>query len=114
MSTVRRAAPIFPVSDLAIALAFYERLGFATRSYDDLHTYGFAERDGVEIHLGLAGGNQTRDGKHSAYLFVDDADALAREWPSAGIDLNLPVDTEWGKHEGAVVDPDGNVLRFGS
>jgi len=25
-----------------------------------------------------------------------------------------PEDTEWGKHEGAVVDPDGNVIRFGS
>jgi uncharacterized glyoxalase superfamily protein PhnB len=23
-------------------------------------------------------------------------------------------DTEWGQHEGAVVDPDGNVIRFGS
>jgi hypothetical protein len=26
----------------------------------------------------------------------------------------MPVDTEWGQHEGAIVDSDGNVLRFGS
>jgi hypothetical protein len=26
----------------------------------------------------------------------------------------MPVDTERGQHEGAVVDPDGNVVRFGS
>jgi uncharacterized glyoxalase superfamily protein PhnB len=26
----------------------------------------------------------------------------------------MPEDTEWGQHEGAVVDPDGNVLRLGS
>jgi hypothetical protein len=26
----------------------------------------------------------------------------------------MPVDTEWGQHEGSVVDPDGNVIRFGS
>ncbi len=26
----------------------------------------------------------------------------------------MPEDTDWGQHEGAVVDPDGNVLRFGS
>jgi uncharacterized glyoxalase superfamily protein PhnB len=26
----------------------------------------------------------------------------------------MPEDTEWGQHEGALVDPDGNVLRFGS
>jgi len=28
--------------------------------------------------------------------------------------VNLPEDTEWGQHEGAHVDPDGNVIRFGS
>ncbi|TVY99054.1 dioxygenase [Trebonia kvetii] len=26
----------------------------------------------------------------------------------------LPQDTEWGQHEGVLVDPDGNVIRFGS
>jgi hypothetical protein len=26
----------------------------------------------------------------------------------------MPEDTEWGMHEGAVVDPDGNVIRLGS
>jgi uncharacterized glyoxalase superfamily protein PhnB len=45
---------------------------------------------------------------------VDDADAIAREWQMAGVAVNVPEDTEWGQHEGAVVDPDGNVLRFGS
>jgi len=25
-----------------------------------------------------------------------------------------PQDTEWGRREGAVIDPDGNVIRFGS
>jgi uncharacterized glyoxalase superfamily protein PhnB len=39
---------------------------------------------------------------------------LAREWQTAGLDVNMPEATEWGQHEGAVVDPDGNVLRFGS
>jgi len=45
---------------------------------------------------------------------VDDADALARSWRAAGAEVHMPVDTEWGQHEGADVDPDGNVLRFGS
>jgi hypothetical protein len=26
----------------------------------------------------------------------------------------MPEDTEWGQREGALADPDGNVLRFGS
>jgi hypothetical protein len=27
---------------------------------------------------------------------------------------SLTHDTEWGQYEGAVVDPDGSVIRFGS
>jgi len=50
----------------------------------------------------------------SAYLFVDNADDLAAAWRSAGLEVHSPQDTEWGQHEGAVVDPDGNVIRFGS
>jgi uncharacterized glyoxalase superfamily protein PhnB len=47
-------------------------------------------------------------------LFVEDADALAQTWLAAGGDVRLPQDTEWGQHEGVLVDPDGNVIRFGS
>lgn len=63
MST--RVAPIFPVRDLAAALAYYRELGFGAR-------------------------------------------------PWHGGDVRLPEDTEWGQHEGVLVDPDGNMIRFGS
>lgn len=106
-----RIAPIFPVVQLERALAHYQRLGFATRTYPG-GGYGYATRDGVELHLGVV---DDADGHHgSAYLYVDDADALAAEWRSAGVDVHQPVATDWGRHEGAVVDPDGNVIRFGS
>lgn len=36
------------------------------------------------------------------------------EWRSAGVEVHSPQDTEWEQHEGAVVDPDGNVIRLGS
>ena len=26
----------------------------------------------------------------------------------------MPEDMEWGQHEGSHIDPDGNLLRFGS
>ncbi len=76
--------------------------------------YGFAVRDGVEIHLGVVAADSSPPAKHSAYLWVDDADAFADEWRAAGAEVHGPEDTEWGQHEGALVDPDGNVLRFGS
>jgi uncharacterized glyoxalase superfamily protein PhnB len=50
----------------------------------------------------------------TAYLFVEDADALAETWRKAGADVRPPQDTEWRQHEGVLIDPDGNVIRFGS
>jgi catechol 2,3-dioxygenase-like lactoylglutathione lyase family enzyme len=108
---LKRIAPIFPVADVEASLRFYERLGFATRLYDG-GDYGFATRDGLELHLGLA--KPGIAGTASAYVWTDDADALAEVWASAGVEVHPPVDTEWRQHEGAVVDPDGNVIRFGS
>jgi hypothetical protein len=111
MSTFKRIAPIFAVHDLDAAIAHYARLGFKTRAYEG-GGYGFAERGRVEIHLGVVpAGDRPAD---SAYLFVEDADELAEAWRSAGVEVHGPEDTEWGQHEGAVVDPDGNVIRFGS
>ena len=112
MSTANRIAPIFPVRDVAAALDFYARLGFATRAYEGAE-YGFATLDEVELHLGgLPHGTEITP--HSAYLFVDDADELAERWTIAGADVRTPVDTPWGRHEGVLIDPDGNVIRFGS
>jgi uncharacterized glyoxalase superfamily protein PhnB len=50
----------------------------------------------------------------SACLFVDAADELAAAWVAVGVHVHPPQDTVWGTREGAVVDPDGNVIRFGS
>jgi catechol 2,3-dioxygenase-like lactoylglutathione lyase family enzyme len=113
VATIKRTAPILPVRDIAASLAHYRRLGFDTREWEG-GGYGFATRDGFEIHLGVDPAVGATGAKHTAYLFVDDADALAQEWQAAGADVGLPEDTEWGQHEGVMVDPDGNVLRFGS
>ncbi len=112
MST--RVAPIFPVSDMAAALAYYGGLGFGTREWDG-GGYGFITFDGVEIHLGTEPDLDKLTGRRAtAYLFVEDAGALARTWLAAGGDVRLPEDTEWGQHEGVLIDPDGNIIRFGS
>jgi len=88
----------------------YASLGFTTRAYEG-GGYGFATCDGVEIHLGISSPTAT---PAAAYLFVDDAHELAAIWRVAGAVVHPPVDTDWGQHEGALVDPDGNVIRFGS
>jgi hypothetical protein len=74
MATLRRIAPIFAVGDLEAAMAHYERLGFATRIYSGGGS-AFVTRDGLELHLGVVLADDRRAG--AAYLWVDDADALA-------------------------------------
>jgi catechol 2,3-dioxygenase-like lactoylglutathione lyase family enzyme len=109
-----RIAPVFPVSDLDAALAYYRKLGFGVRRWRG-GGYGFVTFDGAEIHLGVPPDPDARaERRATAYLFVADADALARTWLAAGGDVRLPEDTEWGQHEGVLIDADGNVIRFGS
>jgi len=93
MTTLKRIAPVFGVGDLDASLAHYERLGFATRKYEG-GAYGYATRDGIEIHLGVA--PEPRAARSTAYIWVDDADQVADAWRAAGADVWPPQDTDWG------------------
>ena len=84
---MERIAPIFAVRDLAVAMDFYEPLGFAVRRYSG-GAYGFASRRGTEIHLGVLPDGDRRIS--AAYLFVEDADQVAAVWESAGADVHRP------------------------
>ena len=112
---LRSFSPVFPVRDLAAALAHYAALGFTTRPYEDGAEYGFADRDGTGLHLAADAGHDPARGA-AAYLYVRDADALHAEWSAPGIGgHNHPVGpTPYGLREGSHADPDGNLIRFGS
>jgi DNA-binding MarR family transcriptional regulator len=112
---LRRFCPIFPVRDVAAALTHYGTLGFKTIAYDDGADYGFANRDGVGLHLS-SGSGHARNEPASAYLYVRDAAALYEEWSRPGIAGHThPAEpTPWGMLEGSHTDPDRNVIRFGS
>jgi|GEM_PF-397190 len=113
---LQQFSPIFGVRELAAALDHYAALGFTTTSYDDGPDYGFADRDGVGLHLATRDGHDpARDGG-TAYLYVGDADALYAEWTRPGIGgLTRPVGpTPYRLREGSHVDLDGNLIRFGS
>lgn len=112
----RRFSPMFPVRDLAAALAHYSALGFDTFAYEDGADYGFANREGTDLHLAADTEHDPARGAASAYLHVRDADALYEEWSMPGIGgRTQPVEpTPYGLREGAHIDPDGNLIRFGS
>ena len=109
---LKRIVPTFPVRDVRAALAYYEQLGFVTREYGDA-VYGFAISGEVEIHVGTVPEDRP-SAPATAYLYVEDADELAQKWMAAGGTVHPPQDTEWGQREGVLVDPDGNIIRFGS
>jgi Ser/Thr protein kinase RdoA (MazF antagonist) len=116
---LRSFSPVFPVRDVRRALAHYASLGFEVQPYEDGDGYGFADRDEVGLHLSLDEGHGPEaDHQHvgTAYLYVDDADALYDEWarPGTGGLTRRVNDTPYKLREGSHVDPDGNLIRFGS
>jgi DNA-binding MarR family transcriptional regulator len=113
---LRHFSPIFPVAELASALGHYSALGFDTFAYADGQEYGFADREGVSLHLAAVPDHDPACNTASAYLYVRDADALYKEWskPSIGGHTHPVGSTPYKLREGAHIDPDGNLIRFGS
>lgn len=112
----KRLSPVFPVRDIDLAVEHYRTLGFTVRLSEASDDYAFAERDGVEVHLTRVDDLRPNRNMSAVYLYVDNADTLYREWSSAGIDGRLvePSDTSYGLREGACLDRDANLIRFGS
>ena len=107
-------AAVLPCRDVPAALAHYERLGFATHSYDN--GYGYADREGVSLHLAGVADLDPLTTTSAVYLFVNDAAALHLEWIGSGAGGRFiePEATDYGLLEGAHLDPDGNLVRYGS
>ncbi len=109
---VTRFDPIFKVADVAHSVIWFERAGFKVSFHDD--TYAFAHRDrDLTIHVVQAVGDEL-SGQAALYAHCQDANRVADEWRQAGIEVDGPRDEDYGKREGSVSDPDGNVIRFGS
>jgi hypothetical protein len=108
-----RASPVLPVTDLERSLAHYAALGFLTSRHDD--GYGFAAWAGLELHLTVVPDHDPLRTASAVFLHVPDADAVAALLAAAGVGRNgPPVDTDYGIREGWHIDPDGNLLRYGS
>ena len=100
------------------ALAHYSALGFSTIAYEEGDEYGFANRDGIGLHLARDHHPGDQHHRHcaSTYLYVRDADAIYEEWtrPGIGGQTEAVHATPYKLREGSHTDPDGNLIRFGS
>jgi predicted enzyme related to lactoylglutathione lyase len=105
--------PILPTSDVGRAVKFYESLGFQVAVYGD---FVMTKRDGIELFLSLRPDHDPKRTASCLFVRVDDANVLHAHWQTNGVgDEIKPLrDTDYGMREFAVIDPDGNMMLFGS
>jgi catechol 2,3-dioxygenase-like lactoylglutathione lyase family enzyme len=110
--TFTSAVPVLPSLDLAKAVAFYEeKLGFTRGGvYPD---YAVLRRDGIELHLCLCDDPELPK-QTSCRVNVKGIDAFHAECKPRGIvHPNGPLrDQPWGLREFAILDRDGNLIKF--
>lgn len=110
-AVIQTAIPVLASLDLAESLEFYtRRLGFARRLQTD--GYLIVDREGAEIHFWLCHERHVAENT-SCYVRVASADAVYRECLSRGLEVEAPVTRPWGMKELYVIDPHGNLLKFG-
>lgn len=102
--------PVLASLDIAESAAFYtQRLGFdeKLRASD----YLIVARDGCEIHFWLC---QDRAVAEQTSCYVrGDTRALHADFARRGLALAPPVARDWGMRELYVIDPHGNLIKFG-
>jgi uncharacterized protein len=113
-------APGLPTTDMARTVGHYQRLGFAFAAPGSAVppgevSFAIGERDGVSLHFALKPDHDPSRTATWVYISVEDADELSAEFDAAGVGQGrTPRDTDYMMRELAHIDPDGNLLLFGS
>ncbi|MEX0674743.1 MAG: VOC family protein [Gaiellaceae bacterium] len=103
-------ATVLQVPDVRAALEWFrDALGFEVEPYEDGSRYGYAQRGGVHFHLAAPDA-----GLWSAYVYVDDVEALHAELAARGAEIvQPPTDKGYGLRDLLVRGPGGHLLAFG-
>ncbi|MEM9010459.1 MAG: VOC family protein [Pseudomonadota bacterium] len=122
MPRLEGIAPIVPVQDEGVTLAFYrDVLGFEVRVHAPENRYALVARDEAAVAL-LGGADaaalRATASNISAYIWVADLDALWAELEPALAALpkgrvRAPFVQGYGMREFHVKDPDGFLIFFG-
>jgi uncharacterized protein len=112
-------APGLPITDMARTVEHYRRLGFTFSAPGSAvpaeAEFAIAERDGIALHFALKKDHDPARTATWIYIGVEDADAMNEEFIAAGAGQSRPVrNTGYKMREFAHIDPDGNLLLFGS
>lgn len=104
-------ATVLQVRDVRAALGWFrDVLGFEVEPWADGTVYGYATRGDVSFHVACGPDPEL----WSAYVYVDDVEALHAEFLERGAEiLQPPTEKGYGMRELIVRGPDGHVLAFG-
>lgn len=116
--TMQSITPMLRVDDYQRAKAFYcDRLGFSCmeEAGEPVVGFGIFCREGIRIFLHAWDGAGEAWNNWRAYVYVADMDGLVAELEGRGVRLSKsPYVTDYGMREFEIIDPDGNVLCFGT
>jgi len=112
------ATPNLPSSDLARTSAFYSRLGFTETWHDE--GWLILERGDLRLEFFPWPDVDPLTTAFSCCLRLDDLDAFYAVCRGAGLPeattghprLHPPRVEDWGGRVGALIDPDGTLLRL--
>jgi uncharacterized glyoxalase superfamily protein PhnB len=113
-------APVLLAPDVAEAIGYYrDVLGFEATPYEVEPTaYGYAWRDGCNIHIAHA--DHCRPNSDlvvdlfDVYVWVDDVDAVHRDLVERGANvIHPPIEREYRQREIRVRDLNGYILGIG-
>lgn len=110
-AAVQHTVPVLASLDFAQTQQFYgERLGFDCLLHEP--DYLILARDGCELHFWRCGDRHIAE--HTSCYVRGDTGALYADFSRRGLaPLKPPVVQPWGMKEMYVIDPHGNLLKFG-
>lgn len=113
VADLAKTIPILPSMNIDESQAFYEKqLGFSSTVYKE-HNYLIMRRGEMEIHFWLTD-NKLFPDNSSCYIRGGQVVALYEEYNSRGVPrLSEFTVRSWNMKEFYIIDPHGNLLRFG-
>lgn len=110
MAGISATIPALASLDMDQSREFYaQKLGFAC--LQQVPDYLIMARDGCELHFWLCTDRAIAENT-SCYVRGDTA-ALHADFVQRGLSVAAPVVCAWGMKELYVIDPHGNLLKFG-
>ena len=107
--------PTLPARDMDDTVGYYERLGFeVVADYPGEQRYVIVRRDDAELHF-YEFPVDPKQNLSGCYLRIGDAPSVHDEWAAVGTEILQPLtETDYGLHEFAISDPNGNLIKVGS